>query len=152
MSQGIFVMHLLYPFDMISSNWNMEAQERSTVEKRVLVLSDSDLLFEVIEANLKQICLQVDGNQRPGKSDLQHQDSKQIRDDDCDLIIVALSSPYGEQVVTLFDAALTGQIGRVPLLIISERSFDASNKGKIFHLEFPFDARELRHKVQGLLD
>lgn len=134
--------------------------------KRVLVLSDSDLLFEVIEANLKQIHVQADrlgtvtkttpsdGNvEHPcGPGSLQPQRClEKAEANDCDLIVVAISSSNREPLVALFNAALTEHVGRVPLLIISDRGFDACQEGRIFHLDFPFDSAELRYKIQALL-
>ena len=132
--------------------------------KRVLVLSDSDLLFEVIEANLKQIHVQTErlgGATKPSNGNAAHSCGpgslhpqkclEQATARDCDLIVVAIRSSNGEPLVALFNAALTEHVGRVPLLIISERGFDACQEGRIFHLDFPFDSTELRHKVRALL-
>jgi hypothetical protein len=129
-------------------------------EKKVLVLSDDDFLFDVIESNLAQINLAVDRikpispTENIGKTELFSNGRRKWdlpNADNIDLIMVALSAPKGEPVVTLFDASLLGQIGQTPLLIISEREFEANQEGLIFHLQFPFNSGELRHTVQTLL-
>jgi hypothetical protein len=71
--------------------------------------------------------------------------------DDVDLIVVATSSPSSEPVVELARSALTGYIGRVPLLIISDRPFAPDPQDWITHLSFPFQVDELRDRVRELL-
>ena len=70
---------------------------------------------------------------------------------DCDLLVVAASSPNCEPVVLLAQAGLAERIGQVPMLIISEQSFYANPETKIDHLHFPFGADELTDKVRELL-
>ena len=53
--------------------------------------------------------------------------------------------------MVLHQARLLDQIGRVPVLIISERGFAPSLGDLIFHLDFPFEADALRRQVQDLL-
>ncbi len=117
--------------------------------KRVLVLGDSELLFNVIEANLKVAPLKIDRfelrRRSPGCSRTQASAS-------FDLIIVASSSPCSEPVVSLSRAALTEHIGRTPILIISDREFEADQEDLIYHLDFPFEPDRLRDLVLALLD
>jgi hypothetical protein len=117
--------------------------------KRVLVLGDSELLFNVIEANLKVARLKIDrfelGRRSPDSQRSQGPGS-------FDLIIVASSSPCSEPVVSLSRAALTEHIGRTPILIISDREFEPDHQGLIYHLDFPFEPDALRDLVLGLLD
>ena len=67
------------------------------------------------------------------------------------LIVVALSSPSSEPVVMLSRNALTGYIGRVPTLIISDRPFNVDPQDQIFYLNFPFDIDQLADKVKEIL-
>ena len=120
---------------------------REKAGKRILILSDSDLLFNVIEANLKQAHLEVERFE-PRDRNLVFSERASYPD----LIVVASSSPASEPIVSLFKAALIGQIGQTPLLIISDRKFEADKEGRIFHLEFPFDPDALHDRVQTLLD
>jgi hypothetical protein len=46
---------------------------------------------------------------------------------------------------------LTGRVGQVPLLIISDRPFDSVPEVRIFHLDFPFGVDGLRDKVKEIL-
>ncbi len=118
-------------------------KEPAVNDKRVIILSDNHLLFKVIETNLKQVCSRVDS-----PTGLLVDENKV---GPVDLIIVASSLPTSEPVVALFEAALTDHIGRTPLLIISERSFEANPEGRIFHLDFPFESCALRRQVKALL-
>lgn len=116
--------------------------------KQALVLCDNDLLFDVIKLNLTQI--QVETLRHKNGTPV-HSLENQSKEDKPDLIVVAISLPDGEPIVTLFNASLTEQIGRIPLLIISDRKFDPNHKGRIFHLDFPFSAIDLRSTVQVAL-
>ena len=118
-------------------------------KKRALVLCDNNLLFDVIKLNLEKVCVTVTRCEREASA---NRIEEQREVDDFDLIVVAISSSTGEPVVTLFNASLTEQIGHIPLLIISDRKFDPNYEGQIFHLAFPFDANELRRKVQTVLE
>ena len=117
--------------------------------KRVLVLGDSELLFNVIEANLKLARLKID------RFELRRRSPGCPRSQACpsfDLIVVASSSPCSEPVVSLCRAALTEHIGRIPILIISDREFEADHEDLIYHLDFPFEPDALRNLVLALLD
>jgi len=121
-------------------------------EKLVLVLSDSDLLFSVICANLQQPELKLLQRKPTGNGVLSLQKNGKTETSVPDLIIVASSSPSTEPVVALAEAALNDQVGHIPLLIISDRNFTTCREKKIFHLDFPFDPEALRHSVCTLLD
>ena len=121
---------------------------KNKVSKQALVLCDNDLLFDVIKLNLKQI--QVETLRQKNETPI-HNLKEQSKADKPDLIVVAISLPDGEPIVALFNASLTEQIGRIPLLIISDRKFDSNHKGRIFHLNFPFNATDLRNMVQVAL-
>jgi len=132
--------------------------------KRVLVLSDNDGLSRAIELNLERSDLEVvkfalssPRRQRcsePASSrayqGIEGQGS-QNEVGDFDLIVVAMSSPTSEPVVALSRASLTGQIGQVPLLIISDRPFQSDLDDQIIHLDFPFDIDRLHDKVEEIL-
>lgn len=116
--------------------------------KRALVLSDNDGLSRAIALNL---------NSHPGievvtlASNSLGQQKSQTEIDDVDLIVVALSSPASEPVVMLARASLTGRIGQIPTLIISDRPFRSEPEDQIFYLDFPFDIDKLYEKVQEIL-
>jgi DNA-binding response OmpR family regulator len=117
--------------------------------RRILVLGDSELLFNVIEANLRQSRLRIDRFELRKRNPA----SQRARvSGSFDLIIVASSSPTSEPVVSLSKAALTEHIGHTPILIISDREFEADHEGLIYHLDFPFEPDALRNLVLALLD
>jgi len=120
--------------------------------KLILVLSDSDLLFSVICANLQQPELTLLQRNPTSNRALSLQKNGKTKNSVPDLIIVASSSPSTEPVVALAEAALNDQVGQTPLLIISDRNFATCYEKKIFHLDFPFDPEALRHSVCALLD
>lgn len=116
-------------------------------EKKVLVLSDNGGLTRAIELNLtSHLPVQVTKLEMGSWTQ-----SCDYADTDFDLMVVALSSPRNEPIVALAKASLAGQMGRVPLLIISERPFRPDPSGRIAHLNFPFDVRGLYCKVQEIL-
>ncbi len=118
------------------------------VKKKALVFCDNKLFFNAIQTNLNWLqieayCFEVDIS--PENTNVH------LESDDFDLIIVAISLPSGEPIVTLYNASQLKQIGQVPLLIISDREFEPQYNGRIFHLNFPFDAAELRYKIQEIV-
>lgn len=121
--------------------------------KRALVLCDNNFLFDVIESNLTHIKVKADWLKICSQSDQKPDQKTEIysKNGRPDLIVVAISSAHSEPLVALFHAALIGQIGRVPLLIISDRKFEPCLEGQIFHLDFPFESAALRRTVQSLL-
>lgn len=120
------------------------------VAKNILVLYDSDLLFDIIKSNLRHIPLNIQGI---GKKSFSEKTKVECRIDNLALIIVAISSvSKGEPLVSLFNTALINQVGRIPILIVSDRKFDSDNRGLIFHLDFPSDVGELCHRVQAIID
>lgn len=129
------------------------------MENSVLVLSQDNFLFEIIKSNLEQIGLEVGRFNLPSPGNKSSQATRTGRNslwdtvdsEEFGLIVLAMSAPVGEPVVTLFDADLITEIGHIPLLIISEREFEANPDGQIYHLQFPFESDDLRHTVQQLL-
>ena len=117
-------------------------------KKNILVLSDSEFLFDIIQVTLQwprwQVeCAELNSPERtsalPGNAT------------DIDLIIVASSTITNEPVVVLARAGLTDHIGCIPILIVSDRFFESSLKEQIYHLDFPFEPAQLCHQVRALL-
>jgi hypothetical protein len=120
----------------------------STSQKRVIVVSDNDGLARAIHLNLKA---HFEADVVLIAPDLSDDKENLTSAGDCDLIIVATSSPTSEPVVALAKASLTDRVGHVPLLIISDRPFDSDLDARIVHLDFPFTLGELHSAVQDLL-
>ena len=123
--------------------------------KRVLVLSDHDGLSRALELSLRRNHLEVvrlalssPGQRCPAPVEGR---GSQAEVGEFDLIVVAMSSPTSEPVVALARASLAGQIGQVPLLIISDRPFHCDPDDQIIHLNFPFDIDGLHNKVKEVL-
>jgi len=68
-----------------------------------------------------------------------------------DLIILALSGPYTLPVVALTRASIVGQVGRTPIVVLSQHRFDSSEAKWIYSLPLPVEPAVLRHQVQALL-
>lgn len=120
---------------------------RSMDGKKVVVLSDNEGLSRAIELAL---------NKRLKVAKIIQSSPRRPEDlrpemDDFDLIIVAMSSPNSEPVVALAKAALARQIGRVPILIISDKPFYPDPEDRIAHLDFPFTPDRLCRKVEEIL-
>lgn len=117
-------------------------------KKRVLILSDNDGLSRAIQLNLDK-CLDLEvarlaaGSGKRGKGP--------TGNGDFDLILVAASSPATEPVVVLAQASLADHIGRVPLLVVSDRPFEADPGNRIVHVGFPFDIDVLCSRVKEML-
>ena len=158
-SKAPIVTWLLFPCVMLKANlakvvtMGKKSTAKNKLQKLILVLSDSELLFSVISANLHQPdlkLLQRKSTDHNGSS--RAQKNGKTEHETPDLIIVANSSPFTEPVVALAEAALNDQVGRTPLLIISDRNFATCREKKIFHLDFPFDPEILQRSVGTLLD
>jgi hypothetical protein len=116
--------------------------------KRVVVLSDNHLISRAIQLALNHsLELEV---LSPGDGQLEGSD-RSFQVPACDLIVVAVSSPDTEPVVALVRSSLVDRIGHVPLLIISDRPFDALPEAKLSHLRYPFDPTQLRERVHRIL-
>jgi len=144
--------------EMIRSIW-MVAYRRTGEEdmksgamdlrgKRIIVLSDNDELAQAIELSLSH-CLALKITRIP--SSLPESKERDSNRDEFDMIVLATSLPTSEPVVMLAQAALTQQIGRVPLLIVSDRPFDPDMHHQFFHLDFPMNAHALRDKIREIL-
>lgn len=127
----------------------MESAQRSLVDG-ILLIGDNRFLLRLVATNLAPltaaaILLGADSCATPFEPDTFGSDPP------CKLILLALSRSSNEPVVVLAQAGLTQLVGRVPLLIISDRTFQADPERHIFHLPFPFSAQALRQQVADLL-
>ncbi len=116
----------------------------------ILLIGDNTFLLRLVATNLAPltaaaVLLDPDTSAIPFKADTVHE-SLPYR-----LILLALSRSNNEPVVVLARAGLTQLVGRIPLLIISDRTFQADPERHIFHLQFPFSAGAFRQQVAGLL-
>jgi len=115
-------------------------------KNRVLVLSDNDRLSRAIEFNLGRhldvmrlpLCL-------PG------QRMNPVETENFDLVVVAMSSPTNDPFAILTRTSLSQQIGQIPMVIISGRSFRTKSGDRIVHMDFPFDIGELYSQVTRIL-
>jgi len=110
--------------------------------KRIVVLSDSDGLARALELNLQDYAeIEVVRPERPASCEMGQ----------CSLIIVAASAESSEPVVALARALLLDRVGRVPVLIISDRPFQTDPECQISHLDFPFTIASLHDRVGEML-
>ena len=114
--------------------------------KRIVVLSDRQILAEAIKLTLQKL-LDVQIVERTADA-LVHQE--QVKD--LDLIVLAASSPVSEPPQAIARASLGDALGRVSLLMICDRSFDADPEQEIYHLDFPFRHDQLCDKVREILN
>jgi len=68
-----------------------------------------------------------------------------------DLIILALSGPNNLPVVALTRAYIAGQVGKTPIMMLSQQKFDSSEIQRLYHLSLPIRPAALRHQVRALL-
>ena len=126
----------------------MKSAAMDLAGKRIIVLSDNDGLAQAIELSLSH-CLRLKIVRIT--SNLPEQKENRIRSGEFDMIVVATSLSTSEPVVMLAQAALTQQIGHIPLLIVSDRPFAPDLNHQFFHLDFPMNANELRDKIKEIL-
>lgn len=117
--------------------------------KQVIVLSDNDVLFRAIEANLSRRLDVKVKRSLPGQSGSRGDQAELGR---VDLIVVAQSAQIGEPLAALAGTSLAERIGQVPVLIISEKPTEPGRDGSEEHLEFPFHPDELHARVSELLE
>jgi len=116
--------------------------------KRVIVLGDHQSLCRAIELSFKSLLKMEVVETSPGA--LVQREGRRGAGD-LDLMVMATSSPDSEPIVTLARTSLLENIGRVPLLMISDRPFNSDRDTKIFYLRFPFDSGQLCDKVSEIL-
>ncbi len=127
----------------------MTSRATSLVGKKALVLSDNDTLSRVVELNLNKLLgMQV---VKLAPSTLEEQGIP-AQNNNFDLIVVAISSPTGELIVSLIRAQLAERIRDVPLLIISDRLFRSDPEARVFHVDFPFRTDRFHHQVREILE
>ncbi len=110
--------------------------------KKIVVLSDDDKLARAVQIGLQKLGLVI----RPGV------DGQAAEALDPALIVIALSSPTGEPSVLLARAELGVYLGRVPVLIISDRPFLPEPARRMAHLSFPFSSEVLSQRAAQLLE
>lgn len=66
------------------------------------------------------------------------------------LIIIAVAAVESEPLALLAQARLTALVGRTPLLLITDRPFNAPLGNSIYHLNYPFTAEALLKIVREL--
>ena len=126
----------------------MTSRVTNLAGKKALVLSDNDTLSKVVELNLnKMLGMEV---VMLAPSALEQQ-GVPAQNGNFDLIVVAISSPTGELVVTLIRTQLAERIRDVPLLIISDRLFRSDPEARVFHIDFPFSTDGFHDKVREIL-
>lgn len=123
------------------------------MSKQVHVICDHDALYGAIE--LKLSCLpqlRVTRLETNSVEQLSHNEPQtKYPAEEIDLIIVAPVPPINDPISILARAALLDQVGRVPVLIISEHPSKPPSDNKISHLNFPFDIDDLTATVAGIL-
>ncbi len=110
--------------------------------KKIVVLSDDDKLARAVRVGLQKYG-QVLG---PGPGE------RVAEALDLSLIVIALSAPAAEPSILLARAELGECLGRVPLLIISDRPFPPEPAWRITHLGFPFSSEVLSKTAAELLE
>lgn len=116
------------------------------MKKKLLVLSDNDSVAHMINLALRR---ELDVTQLI-VNPLTMPDLP-MRADGFDLIVVALSSYASEPIVALARASLVKLVGQVPLLIISDKPFEADPYTRIAHLDFPFALDQLNEQIDWIL-
>ena len=109
----------------------------------IAVIADDSGLARALELNLEPF-----GRVRVLDA---HHAQLPVHDDPPDLVVVGVSALASEPIAAIAHAALLDCLGRVPLLIISERPFAVSPEFRIAHLGFPFAPEELSAAVVRLL-
>ena len=117
----------------------------------ILLVGDSTFLLELVTANLTPLVADtiLIGNLQQLTPTCAYQYGKNVHP--LRLVVLALSHSDSEPVVILDQVGLTGIVGNVPLLIISDRPFRAGLERRIFHMPFPFGAHTFRQIVDTVL-
>ncbi len=111
-------------------------------DKSILIQSDCGMLSQAICDSLQHTCHQMLSN----GINLAYASAS------ADLIILALSGPDTLPVVALTRASIVGQVGRTPIVVLSQHPFDSSEAKRIYSLPLPVEPAALRHQIQALLE
>ena len=123
----------------------------TTPEHCILLIGDNRFLIGLVATNLAPLALDavlVDHNADASLLTRYAYDGAAH----CKLLMLALSQSGNEPVVVLARTGLTHLVGAVPLLIISDRLFQADPAQALYHLPFPFRAHTLQQVVSDLLN
>lgn len=116
------------------------------MRKNVLILSDNEFVAKTVELAVRR-----EVETTPVLLDWPAQPAAPLTPTCFDLIVVVLSAYTSEAVVALARASLTDLIGRVPLLIVSDKPFTADAAMRIMHMDFPFTLDGLSEQVRRIL-
>jgi len=120
--------------------------DKAVSGKRVLVVSDNEGVARVITLALGQTALTTTRPLYSKKSV-----NGRLPSEDWALVILGLSSFVTEPVMAYARTMLTDYIGRMPLLIISERPCLSDVSTRTWHMDFPFTLGELQNLVHQIL-
>lgn len=116
-------------------------------KKKMLVLSDNREIARAIEVILKENAeissLIVEPHGVAETSEIPQP---------LDLIIIVLSEQISEPVVALARVSLGHLLNQIPILIVSDKSFQPHRDAKIAHMEFPFTPDQLQTRVDEMLN
>jgi hypothetical protein len=115
--------------------------------KKALVISDDERLSQAIELILARARMVVTSMWLCSPRG----ERVQPETDDFDVAIVATGSLACEPIIGLAMDSLSEYIGKVPLLLICERTSSADPDRKIYHLTFPFNIDNLLDRVREIL-
>ena len=119
-------------------------QKEIMPDRKILIVSDHPQLARAIELGLQP-------RQPVTWLARESSEAKLPSPDGWAAIIVSLCSHIGEPLAALQRAGLTPCIGHVPILIVSERPFEAGPRDLVQHLDYPFTPEALKQAVDGLL-
>ncbi len=117
--------------------------------KTVLILCDHDALYAAIELELNRLLEAQIIRLEPDQSACQ---TDHFLTENVDLLIVATVAPHNDPMALLSKAALPGQVGEIPVLIVSEQPSRSESDDKITYLNFPFDMDQLTQTVEEILE
>ena len=120
--------------------------ETSARLPQAFVVSDDDAVVKLIELALKNRLQVV-----PVASETRSHSGDRPPAGDPDIIILFLSSHLSEPLVALARANLQRELGRVPVLVISDRPFRTDASTQIYYQNFPCDSRQIAGAVGGIL-
>ena len=114
--------------------------------KKILLLSDHESVAKIIE-QIRSNDLAITRFLLPVPGEVE----RKVNANDFDLLILALSSYANEPLVALARTSLAGLIGRMPILVISDKPFQSDPATQISHLDFPFSIEQLIIRIDELL-